>query len=391
MLKEILDREFRANPGYRLVAYERLAPAEQERLQPLGADGDFYGVLLSDGPAKAIDPETALLLFTLQNPGPIPGYVRQRFGGAANQAVAQLVLDDILQVADGGLFVSGAAAHAVVFGAAAGAESGASAAGSHPLARLAANALRYAERLPPMPHGQLALRLYMYNTMPLSLRWTARLPDEAAVVAWLGIDARLERAWQRQRSAPGGGWLSWQRRGLTPQPLPYKLYVSPRPADLPGAFAPVVDVLARHGVPSFKVGRDLHGILRPDKLVCYLPDFAALAAVAQALQEALAGCAAQGVPFTAPIDSAGLLSWGMDPPAAAQVFAGSSRESWRFWIAERLAAALQTAAAGGGSVPPWRYALDRLRLEGLDTERWIPGQKMWARWGSDRPAPPAVH
>jgi hypothetical protein len=351
-----------------------LSEPEQTQLQTLVEGGDFYGVLLGGGPPKAVDPETALLLLSLQNPGSIPFYVRRKFGRSANQAIAELVLDDVLQVADGEAFVSGAAAHAVIFDEAAARETNA-----HPLARLALNALRYAQRLPPMPHAQLAQRLYMYNTIPFSPRWERRLPDEAAVASWLGINGWMKRAWERQHSPEGGGWISWRRRGVEPLKLPYKLYVSPRPEALSDAFRPVVDTLARHRVPSFKIGKDVHGVLRPDKLVCYLPDFAALEAVARSLKEPLAGCPAQGVPFTAPIDGQGLLSWGMDPPPEAQVFAAGQRESWRYWIAERLATTLQTAA--GGNIAPWQYALDRLQLEGIDTEKWIPNQNIWARWG----------
>jgi hypothetical protein len=70
----------------------------------------------------------------------------------------------------------------------------------------------------------------------------------------------------------------------------------------------------------------------------------------------------------------------MDPPDEdGSVWRGwSGRESWRLWLARRLASALVTAQAmgsttNGPSDEAWRFALDRLRLEGVDTDTWTPG------------------
>jgi hypothetical protein len=41
-------------------------------------------------------------------------------------------------------------------------------------------------------------------------------------------------------------------------------------------------------------------------------------------------------------------------------------------LARDLLAARQAAAP-----EPWRFALDRLRLEGVDTETWTPGALLW--------------
>ena len=52
----------------------------------------------------------------------------------------------------------------------------------------------------------------------------------------------------------------------------------------------------------------------------------------------------------------------------------ASRVSWRQWICERLAAALvmARAAATADCREPWRFALDRLGLEGVDTDTFMP-------------------
>jgi hypothetical protein len=119
ILKDILQTRFRANPGYELVLFDRLPEAYRAQLASLQADSDFYGVLWPNAPGltlKAVDRETALLFFTLQQPGPIPAYVRARFGERCNQALAELVLDGVLEVAaaSDGEFASGAAAHHII-------------------------------------------------------------------------------------------------------------------------------------------------------------------------------------------------------------------------------------------------------------------------------------
>ncbi|MFO7680208.1 MAG: hypothetical protein R6X34_09170 [Chloroflexota bacterium] len=372
MIKKIVDRQFRANPAYTLVAYNRLSPYEREQLEQLAEDANFYGVMVNGGDSKAVDPETALLILTLQEPGYIPSYIRHKFGRTTNQAIARLVLDDVLQIAVGDDFLSGPKAHAAIYETAEN-----QATSNHPIAQLSHKALRYAQAMPLMPHDLLAQRLYLYNTIPISAYWRQKLPSATTVEAWLGINSWMEPTWQRTDNGGSQGWISWHHRRSNRGSLAYKLYISPHPDIFAQVFAQIVEILGRHQVPSFKVGKDVSGILRPDKMVAYLPNLEELAALAQVLQAELAGCAPQGVPFTAPIDNAGLLSWGMDPPDSAQVFAEDGRNSWRFWITQQLATTLNLAKASDTAVEPWQFALDRLQLEGVDTKRWVPRQTIW--------------
>ena len=58
------------------------------------------------------------------------------------------------------------------------------------------------------------------------------------------------------------------------------------------------------------------------------------------------------------------------------------RESWRLWLTNRLANALLTAkrtpaSSSASSLRPWQYALERLRLEGVDTSSWTPADRLW--------------
>jgi hypothetical protein len=157
--------------------------------------------------------------------------------------------------------------------------------------------------------------------------------------------------------------------------------VSPAPESLPKAFGEILAALSAARVPRLKVGADAWGVLRPDKIVAHFPDFETLAASAALLAERLAGLPVHGVPFTAEIGGGGLLSWGADPAAKGA--------SWRSWLCQRLAAALLAARAARatradtapapppGDTEPWRFAIERLRLEGVDTGTWAPGPLLW--------------
>ena len=73
----------------------------------------------------------------------------------------------------------------------------------------------------------------------------------------------------------------------------------------------------------------------------------------------------------------GLLSWGADPPAPSAV-ESEALTSWRMWVTERLAEYLVVAREGGsGALEPWQFALERLRLSGIDTDTGAPASDMW--------------
>jgi hypothetical protein len=137
------------------------------------------------------------------------------------------------------------------------------------------------------------------------------------------------------------------------------------------------EVLAT-GTPaiSFKIGKDLPGICRPDKFVVYFDRPDDLQATAEEFRDRLAGHPAHGIPFTAAITDDGLLSWGADPPAGA---GGSPSSSWRLWVARRLAEHLTSARRSSGGLEPWHFALERLRVGGVDVDTWIPAGDIWLR------------
>jgi hypothetical protein len=390
--EELLQRAFRANPRYELVLFDRLSAGERRRLEGFRRDPGFYGVLRPRDEetmgVKAVDRETALLFLTLREPGPLPAYVRETLGEGTARTLAQLLADGVLEVEHEGGFASGAVAFALL-------PSGPAGEAGEPrgrLARLSLAAIRHAEALALDEPLQLAWRLYAYNRRPLTPRWQRLLPSAEAVREYLGIGARganrpfLDRVWTP--GAPTEGWLSWTARSSgRPDRRPetaaaggttYKLYVSPRPELLREGFGAVLEALAASRARQFKVGAGAVGLLRPDKIVAYFPDFERLAEAADAVLARLAGVAAQGVPFTSEIGGEGLISWGVDPPAGERSSLWDGRESWRLWLSHRLARALLTArAAETQGVEPWRFALERLRLEGVDTTTWTPGALLW--------------
>jgi len=387
-MQDLLGRPFRANPAYELVLWDRLEPAERASLERLREDPELYGVLrprreeaaLRGLGLKAVDRETALLFLTLREPGALPAYVRAVLGAAAGRTIGRLVADGVLEVEREGAFVHGAAAFELRR------EAGGEAGGGH-LAALSLAALRYGAALGVDDPLRLSFRLYGYNRRPLTPRWQRRLAGAAAVEAFLGVAPgganrpRLDAAWRP--SPPSAAWLSWRsRREDAAETAPaaggatWKLYVSPAPEALAEAFGAILDALAAARAPQLKVGAGAAGLLRPDKIVAYFPSFERLAEAAEAMTPRLAGIAAQGVPFTSEIGGDGLLSWGMDPPATS-VASWNGPMSWRLWLTHRLARAL-ISARSSSEPEPWRFALERVRLEGVDTATWTPAASLWS-------------
>jgi hypothetical protein len=379
---------FRANPRYRLVLLDRLAPAERQSLGDVTRDTDVYGVLRPEPGSglelRSVSSETALLLLTLAEPGPLPTYAVARLGDQLEPTIGRLVLDAVLEIEHEGDYISGARAGELVV-------SRRSKGGRGRIAELSCAALRYGQALVGLSESLLAMRLYFYGRRPVSSALRRRLVDEAAVAAFLGIGSdgsarqALEEGWREISPAKGerSFWRQWRALPMTrgqaePASASYKLYISPAIEGLEAAIGAVASSLATaRGVSAFKVGSDLHGICRPDKLIVYFDRLDDLQAAAAVLRERLRGCPTHGVPFTATITRDGLLSWGADPPAQYSAN-GAVSASWRMWVTERLAEYITVARnAGPSRLEPWQFALERLRLSGVDTDTWVPTSEMW--------------
>lgn len=390
---------FRSNAKYELVVFDRLAAAEQELLADLRKQPEFYGVLRPVADAalnlKSVTRETALLYLTMKEPGTLPGYARAVVATDSGAAIARMVLDEILEIQHADGFVSGAEAYDLLYSPSPGRSA------SNRLQRLSISALQYGQALALSDPLQLSIRLYNFHRLPVTSQWKNAFPDPKAVATRLGVDDGgryaefVARHWHavtdagraQETAAPEGtGWLSWSARewssaSIETPPITHKLYVSPMPEFIENVFAITLRTLSDARALQIKIGADAEGLLRPDKIVAYFDGRDDLRHAADALASRLQGCPAHGVPFTAPLDDDGLLSWGVDPPASQQLLNWQPRESWRLWLTNRLANALLTAkrAPSTGAQPrqPWQDALERLRLEGVDTDAWTPHESLW--------------
>jgi hypothetical protein len=236
------------------------------------------------------------------------------------------------------------------------------------IARLSLAALRMAAARPRSEPATVARWLYRFGTVPRgpALDRDFGTDDDPMAVLGLTVGGRARRTLEAAYDATSyDGWFSFARVPADRLQSVCKLYVSPRPEALADAFLRIATVFAEGGVRSFKVGRGIEGLLRPDKIVAYFEDRAHRAHVAEALRRSLLGCPAQGVPFSEEAGGDGLLSGGVDPQA------GDTVMSWRSWVTTRLASALTSAPPSDIDVRV-NAALDAIRTAGVDPGRWTP-------------------
>lgn len=376
-------QRFRFGSGYQLIPFGRLDAETEGALSNLQYGQGAYGILRpigTQGTIKVVDKEAALVLLTLSEPGPLPSFVFETEDATSwRSQIAVWVADSVLEVFDGKSYLSGPAAHHLLMQKPRRErECGA-------LGHLSRDALRYAAGLEMSDPDALADRLYAFHRLPLGSPWGRRLADQRMVLEFLGISDpnRILPGWRHEDPA-SAIWLGWQRAARpgprSPSRPTWKLYLSPAMSGIPKTLAVLLDTLPASRALAFKIGGDAAGLLRPDKIVVYFEGLEDLQGCAERLAARLEGLPAQGIPFTAEIAGDGLLSWGMDPPAQERVLPWQAVKSWRSWIARRLAIALIAAQARtSDAIPAWQFALERLRLEGVDVDRWVPSPTLWRR------------
>ncbi len=379
VLRDLSCARVRANPHYRFASFESLSEAQRSSVGQGAGSTTFAGVLADTAAGalniKAISPGTATLFEQLRTPLRVPKVLAEFAPHERDTILAGLVLDGVLEIACDDGFVSQCRAYrAIVL-------HDDDLVGTSKLAVASIAAVKHGQRLAMRDPEMLAARLYFYQRLPVTASWAALWPDSSTVMEFLGVarggpfrrDLHSQFAWSSPGSRPGEvQWLYAHRRHRPARPRDAngcKLYVSPAPEHIRQAFAEVVALLPASGASSFKIGPNAHGLLRPDKLIVYFDRHDDLLAFTEALLPRLARLSAHGVPFTAPIDEAGLLSWGIDPPRPETKVGSYVDDSWRIWICNRLALAL-IAAMDDVEMEPWRYALTKLWLSGVDTQTW---------------------
>ncbi len=377
---------FRSSAAFELVLFEYLSANQQQLLGAIQGNMDFYGVLRPllhpELGLRSVDQDTARLFSTLQTPGHIPSSVRYEAGEDYYKTMLTFVFDHIFEVEWDGTWISGIEFYEAFY------------AGQQPavaqgvIAQLSLDALKYAQALEHNDSMKLSTRLYCYNSIPLSARWLRKFPTSDSLAAHLGLHSRstalvLQAQWREVTSSTSSnGWFAWSKRTSQSEysspDFTYKLYISPACDYIRDTFQATIAILADSQAVHFKTGKDIYGQLRPDKFVAYFTSMEACMDTAALLIQKLAGLPAHGVPFSAEIGGDGLLSWGIDPPSEEQIFTGEQGESWRLWVTNRLAMALLHAKANRPlSVEPWQFALERLRLDNVNVETWMPPRLSW--------------
>jgi hypothetical protein len=253
------------------------------------------------------------------------------------------------------------------------------------LAGLSLDAVRYACSLDIDRPATLARRLYGYGRLPCCPYRHAKLRTPMGVAAHYGLQqpevrALLQRSWVAVPKSPDGtgdGWLAWRPRtgsreaGRQQRAPRHKLYLSPTPEGMGQAFRAALTE-AGDEVCGIKIGADLWRALQPDKIVIHYMSAEAAEAGAERLAAALGRLEPHGVPFTAAVTDNGLVSSGVDRQGL-DVTGHWSLLSWRTWVTDHLADGILIARAHGADIGvAARFTLDRLRLHGIDVERWQP-------------------
>ena len=290
-LRHILDRRFRSNPKWDLVELDRLPESLRGSRHETASNDSGAAAIVprprGTGTAKIVSGKAAQLLRILIAGDRLPDDIRSR-GEKANRDIARLVLDEALEIEDRDGFVSGPHAHAALFCK----TTPVPAAGR--LAQLSLRAIRYGQALKLTDVPLLARRLYGFGAVPRGPRWEL-LIGGADAIALLGIhpEGRTRQNLARNyQASTHPNWLSWSMETEHEQQrpeLPYKLYVSPRPEALARCFPILAGVLSEGRVWSFKIGRGVPGLLRPDKFVAYFEDLDHLRNVAEVLAGASRG------------------------------------------------------------------------------------------------------
>jgi hypothetical protein len=298
-------------------------------------------------------------------------------GTIPSAVLLRMVLDGLLEVELGGRFHSGGAAHRRLF------TPPRTLATRSRILQLSKDALAFAALVASRQAHELADRLYHYNTLPRSPEWLRRCPDDAAASEFLTPTSGSTET----HSVIVGPWRVWDTsrpellrdRGIAPT---YKLYISVTPSSSRTATTALLETLGRRDGPfSCKLGQDMASVLRPDRLVAYFNAPASLRATAERLKHRLIGMPAHGVPFTAPLEPTGVLSWGVDFAYTGELGSHLRERSWRGWVTSRLATALVNADRSG-AVDRVAFALDRVALDGVQIGSWTPSSALLRRHGA---------
>ncbi|MCE7064067.1 hypothetical protein [Dyadobacter sp. CY326] len=379
-VKFLLHSTFRSNPAFELIEQGNLNQQELHALADLSKDPEFFGVFrrkdaATADSAKLAYKEVALLFYFLQNAGPLPHYFKSEYDDETNLTLARLVIEGIFEIEIENCFYSGFAAQDFIYESTEQVWDR-----RHPLSRMSSAAIQYAIQLNEADTISLTSKLYGYNTTPLFGTPANELDTFKEVEAFLKIGKNdpltreLLKNWNKHEPDQKFRWISWSRKQNKSHNArlssTYKIYISPVLEELPDVFDRAVRALTESNAFHFKIGMNREGLLRPDKFVAYFTEFDHLSAAADRLHAVLKDHSAQGVPFTAPLDASGMLSWGMDS-ATDENLQHVERKSWRAKVTEKLAASISLAKTEKLSREERvDFVLKKMVLEGVNPLTW---------------------
>ncbi len=236
------------------------------------------------------------LLAALRFAGTLPSALREHIRGC-DEVVTGLILDGLLEVRRGGRFRSGVAALDKAEKPGSLAEP----------SRISELALNYALAIRHLKPAALAGRLYAFNSLP---RMSSRPGDPAAEFAaqtGVRIDDPSPRIGGREwaiRSGPG--WLYF-RREISPAGSPgrpSKSISAPAPRIFFGFFRVLPKYWAAFAARCSRSHFRQASLVRPDKIVAYVPSFEALQETLSSMVKLSLDAAVQAVPFSAPVPGA---------------------------------------------------------------------------------------
>ena len=377
-IRSLFKEAFRAGQHCQLMEWQQLPQQTKELLSALQNDTEIYGVFMpkqqQGATLKVAYRETAMLYLHLQQAETLPHYFTVAPAQQKNETIARLILDGIIEIKWEGKFVSDTAATAAIFGGFVFDET----APPNHLSALSMQAIHHVWQLPYNDVPTIAAKLYAFNTVLWDAGMKETFMQKNSIKQFLfpGIDIAAGEwpgnGWMFSAGSEKKGWLSWMRPIKQEDDFTrtYKLYISPLMEDMPAVIEKAIPVINTSKAISFKTGSNLHGQLRPDKMIVYFTNMKDLMETFQLFKKELHGFAVQGVPFTSQLDDTGLLSYGIDPPAE-EVLEQTEGGSWRTTVTDRLAVCMAQTKRDGLN---WQQSLAFIKAglltDSIDPIKW---------------------
>ena len=393
----MFDNVFRLNPLFTLTPFEDLSEDQKKKFRNLTNDKNFYGFLHAPREAKltikTVNRDLADFLRQLIEPKKLSDLFQIFNKGTKEEKedfIIKLVLDSVLEVKDNNEFISGVEAVNRVLSPSTDfiRHNGDDSKKNHTQV-LSDRSIHFALNSALIQPRDLSFLLYNFNRLPLSRRWKRRLPDEVALARYLDLwddgvwpgmpkEVRPRPIRKDNKGEPNIFdlyWRAWRfkKKVSSKDKSSYKVYFSPLPQDLPDVFRMVRDAAAQSFAHSMKIGRNLSGILRADKLIVYFSEYPPALDFACKMSKTLTSFHYQGTPFSFQVNPDNpLVSMGVDPPRKfGDLF------SWRLYITNKLSLAMQGARRTKAK-NPINYIHTYMRMIGVDSYNWRPLSDDWS-------------